>query len=404
MLDLLRDRGVPIHRQHFTWTELAQPPISKLDTDAFTRIRVILMAALEAEAVHFDHAVARLYPRLHRHLAVIRRIEHYQQTLVAGLLPPDLSPLETTISVEQAEIEITAAVARDEPDPNVTSVYRFGLLEDVDHLYRFAALMDRLWGQDANTILQSYTDIVPGRPTALEHRHPLDDLRHSYDRTQADLLTRLHALTLTALQQHARDYYTSIGPTFGDPIARQLLAEIASTEEQHLTQYESVIDPREGLLEKWLLHEASEAFNYWSCCEQETDPRVRAIWERMLDYELGHVHVVAEMFEDVEHRDASEVLHRVIEAPLEHRSQRDLIRAVLRTEVGLSAREQELVPRAREAGRTREERARLDRDDSPSNVVAAGYVWGPGTELASAHPHERIHRRQRISPLARSEQ
>ena len=131
MLDLLRDRGVPIHRQHFTWTELAQPPISKLDTDAFTRIRVILMAALEAEAVHFDHAVARLYPRLHRHLAVIRRIEHYQQTLVAGLLPPDLTPLETMIAVEQAEIEITAAVARDEPDPAVTSVYRFGLLEDV---------------------------------------------------------------------------------------------------------------------------------------------------------------------------------------------------------------------------------------------------------------------------------
>ena len=90
-------------------------------------------------------------------------------------------------------------------------------------------------------------------------------------------MTRLHALTMTALQQHARDFYMSAGPTFGDPVARQLFAEIASTEEQHLTQYESVIDPRERLLEKWLLHEAAEAFNYWSCCEQETDPKVRAI-------------------------------------------------------------------------------------------------------------------------------
>lgn len=404
MLDLLRDRGVPIHRQHFSWTELAHSPISKLDSDAFTRIRVIVMSALEAEAVKFDHAVARMYPRLHRHLAVIRRIEHYQQTLVSGLMPPDHTPLETTIALEQAEIEITAAVARYEPDPDVAAVYRFGLLEDVDHLYRFAALMDRLWGQDANTILQSYTDIVPGRPTALDHRHPLDDLRHHYDHRRADLVTRLNALTLMALQQHARDYYMTIAPTFGDPVARQLLAEIASTEEQHLTQYESVIDPRESLLEKWLLHEASEAFNYWSCCEQEDDPKVRAIWERMLDYELGHVHVVAEMFEDIERRDAAEVLDRIIDAPLEHRSQRDMIRSVLRTEVGLSAREQELVPRADENVRTREQRARLDRDDSPSNVVAAGYVWGPGTELASAHPEERIERRQRISPLARSEQ
>ncbi|MDX2090857.1 MAG: hypothetical protein SFX73_23560 [Kofleriaceae bacterium] len=404
MLDLLRDRGVPIHRQHFSWTELAHSPISKLDADAFTRIRVIVMSALEAEAVKFDHAVARMYPRLHRHLAVIRRIEHYQQTLVSGLMSPDHTPLETTIAVEQAEVEITAAIARYEPDPDVAAVYRFGLLEDVDHLYRFAALMDRLWGQDANTILQSYTDIVPGRPTALDHRHPLDDLRHHYDHRRADLQTRLGALTLTALQQHARDYYMSIAPTFGDPVARQLFAEIASTEEQHLTQYESVIDPREGLLEKWLLHEASEAFNYWSCCEQEDDPKVRAIWERMLDYELGHVHVVAEIFEDIERRDAAEVLHRIIDAPLDHRSQRDMIRSVLRTEVGLSAREQELVPRADETIRTREQRARLDRDDSPSNVVAAGYVWGPGTELASAHPDERVERRQRISPLARSEQ
>jgi rubrerythrin len=404
MLDLLRDRGVPVHRQHFTWTELAQPPISKLDADAFTRVRVIAMIALEAEAVQFGHAVARLYPRLHEHLAVIRRIEHHQHTLIAGLLPPDHTPLETTIAVEQAEIELTASIARDEPDPEVMKVYRFGLLEDVDHLYRFAALMDRLWGQDANTILQSQTDIAPGRPTALEHRHPLDDLRHSYDRERADLLTRLHALTLTALQQHARDYYTHVGPAFADPLARRLFAEIASTEEQHVTQYESVIDPREGILEKWLLHEAAEAFNYWSCAEQESDPRVRSIWERMLDYELGHVRVVAELFEDIEHRDAREVLDRALEVPLEHRSQRDLVRTVLRAEIGLSAREQELVPRADEAGRTRGERARLDRDDSPSNVIAAGYVWAPGTELASAHPHERVPHRQRLSPLARSEQ
>ena len=217
-------------------------------------------------------------------------------------------------------------------------------------------------------------------------------------------MTRLHALTMTALQQHARDFYMSVGPSFGDPVARELFTEIASTEEQHLTQYESVIDPRERLLEKWLLHEASEAFNYWSCCEQETDPKVRAIWERMLDYELGHVRVVADMFEDIERRDAAEVLDTLIETPLEHRSQREMIRAVLRTEIGLSAREQELVPRADEAVRTREQRAHLDRDDSPSNVVAAGYVWGPGTELASAHPEERVDRRRRISPLARSEQ
>ena len=40
------------------------------------------------------------------------------------------------------------------------------------------ALLDRLEGKDANNILQSYTDILPGRPTIEHHRAPQDDLRN----------------------------------------------------------------------------------------------------------------------------------------------------------------------------------------------------------------------------------
>lgn len=42
-LDLLKTRGVPLESQVFTWKELVQNPISKLNDDAFTRVRVILM-------------------------------------------------------------------------------------------------------------------------------------------------------------------------------------------------------------------------------------------------------------------------------------------------------------------------------------------------------------------------
>ena len=51
--------------------------------------------------------------------------------------------------------------------------------------------MDRLEGKDANNILQSYTDILPGRPTAVEHRAPEDDLRRPYDRATAAPITKL---------------------------------------------------------------------------------------------------------------------------------------------------------------------------------------------------------------------
>jgi hypothetical protein len=163
-------------------------------------------------------------------------------------------------------------VAESEPDPYLAQVFRFGLLEDFDHMYCYAALMDRVEGKDANTIVQSYSDILPGRPTAIEHRHPHDDLRRPYDRTTAAFLSKLHAMTSMAVEHQTRDYYMTIGPMFADPVARQLYAEIASIEEQHVTQYESIIDPTETWLEKWLLHEANEVYNYFSCVEYEHNP------------------------------------------------------------------------------------------------------------------------------------
>lgn len=50
-LDLLRDRGTPIERQRFHWKELVQEPISKLDADALTRVRIILMNGIESETI-----------------------------------------------------------------------------------------------------------------------------------------------------------------------------------------------------------------------------------------------------------------------------------------------------------------------------------------------------------------
>jgi hypothetical protein len=132
-------------------------------------------------------------------------------------------------------------IAEKEPDAYLAQVYRFGLLEDFDHLYRYSALMDRLLGKDANTLTQSCTDIVPGRPTSIEHRHPLDDLRKPYDRRAAVPLTKLHAYTPMAGEHQTHDYYMTIGPMFADPTTRQLYAELASIEEQHVTHAEGFV-------------------------------------------------------------------------------------------------------------------------------------------------------------------
>ncbi|HEY8555245.1 MAG TPA: hypothetical protein VIL43_11990, partial [Burkholderiales bacterium] len=336
-IDLLNDTGTPLDEQGFTWKELVQKPISKLDDDAFTRVRVILMNGIEQQANRFQHACAGMNEHLRQALAKVRRIEHHQQTLINWLLSPDHSPLETTIAYEQTAIEVTAAVAQQEPDAYLAQVYRFGLLEDFDHLYRYAALLDRLEGKDANNILQCYTDVLPGRPTADEHRAPGDDLRDHYQRRTASPLSKLNALTILSGEHQTRDYYMNIGPTFADPLARELYAEIASIEEQHVTQYGSLIDPHETWLEKWLLHEANEVYNYWSCVQAESNPRVRAIWERFLDYELGHLHLVRNLFAKHERRDPAEILPSELPAPLAYASQRAFVRETLEAEVDLRA-------------------------------------------------------------------
>src|SRR3569832_340624 len=126
---------------------MASIPYSKLDDDAYTRVRVILMNGIESEAQRFQHACGRMNGDLRLPLAKMRRIEQQQQTMVIWLLPPDQSPLETTFGYELVAIEVTAALAMQEPDPYLAQLYRFGLLEDFDHLYRYSALLDRLEGK-----------------------------------------------------------------------------------------------------------------------------------------------------------------------------------------------------------------------------------------------------------------
>jgi hypothetical protein len=379
-LDLLKERGTPLEKQRFTWRDLVQVPYSKLDDDAFTRVRVILMNGIESEQNRFLHALARMNGELQLPAARVRRIEQHQQTLINWLNPADQSVLETTIGFEQVAIEVTASVAQAEPDPYLAQVYRFGLLEDFDHMYRYSALMDRVEGKDANTILQSYTDILPGRPTLVEHRDPEDELRRPYASRAAELLSKLNAITIMAGENQTHDYYMTVGPTFADPLARLLYAEIASIEEQHVTQYESIIDPSETWLEKWVLHEANEVYNYWSCAEYETNDRVKRIWERFLDYELGQLQFVLDLFERHEGRDREELLERSLPEPIRYESQREFVRETLR-EVPYRAVGEEIGPQD-DSPASLAYRDQLNSEGSPSEMVSAGYRWQPGGELA----------------------
>jgi hypothetical protein len=380
-IDLLRDKGTPLSQQRMSWKDMVGKPISKLDDDAFTRVRIILMNGLELDSLRTKQVALRMNRDARVELAQLMRVEQHQATTINWLIGADHSPIETTIGYEQTAIEVTASVAQLEPDPYLARGYRYALLEDFDHLYRYSALLDRLEGKDANNIVQGYTDIVPARPTAEHHRAPEHDLLDPYS-PDAPLASKLNAITLVGGEYQTHDYYMNIGPIFADPLARQLYAEIASVESQHITHYGSMLNPEESIMEKLLLSEACEVWNYAGCLAQETNPRVKAIWEKFLDYELGHFQVALKLFKDVERRDPETVLGNGKLPPfIQFESHRAFVRKTIESEASLRKDGTQFVEEKAEGQTSLEYRNAVNAGGSPSTAVSNTYSWTPGTEL-----------------------
>ena len=172
-----------------------------------------------------------------------------QRQTINWLNPANQTIIETTLGYEQVAVDLTANLARNEPDPYVKQTLDFALLEDFDHLYRYSCLYDYMEQGDPELIVQGNTEVKPGRPTVGHHRHPDDTMRKHYDKDTADIKTKMNYLTIVAGEQQTELYYKSHGFMYSDELARQIYSEIADVEEEHVTQYGLLGDPRETMLE-----------------------------------------------------------------------------------------------------------------------------------------------------------
>lgn len=340
-----KERGIPADKQLRPWSELNVKPYDKNEVHPYTRARIILMNGVEVEGAIFSHQFARNLDdlELKKQLALTRRVEQQQQKAINWLSPGDETPLETTIGYEQVAVDLTAYLAANVPDPYVKQVFDFGLLEDFDHLYRYANLLQMTQGVKAEKMLGNFTEVTPGRPTIQEHRHPFDDVRKPCDRKKADPLTKLYVLTLVAGEQQTMNFYMNLGNTFKEQVGRGLYQEIGMIEEQHVTQYESLLDPNTSWMENALLHEYNECWLYWSFLAHETDAKIKPIWELHLNMELTHLQNLAELARKMK-LEPEELLPQAMPKPLEFKSQVDYVRQILAEQVPWNASGTEIGP------------------------------------------------------------
>lgn len=315
-----------------SWNKLYHDAYDKETVDPYTKTRVILMNGTEFEAVWFLHQFHRHCNNndLRRELALMRRVEQQQQKLISCLKPLNEDILETTISYEQLAVDLTATLAKRAKDAYVKQALDFALLEDFDHLYRYADLLEMDAGVKAERLVGEYTEIMPGRPTIAEHRFPFDDVRRFVDFKTADPITKLDVSIITAAEQQTMNYYMNVGQFYKNDLGRKLYQEIGMIEEQHVTHYGSLMDPNVTWLECLLNHEYTECYLYYSMMMDESDKDIRGVWEVLLNEELSHLHKAAELLKKYENKEWCEVIP-VGEFPelLSLHSNKDYIREVM---------------------------------------------------------------------------
>lgn len=330
-----------IEKCYCSLSKLSSKSYDKEQTDPYTKLRIILMNGTEFEAINFSHRFSRMCSNndIRRNLAAIRRSEAQQQKRIASLKPQNENILEHTIGYEHLAVDLTAELACKESNPYVKQALDFALLEDFDHLYRYADLLEMEQGVKAQRLVGEYAEIMPGRPTLAEHRHPYDSIKNHISSKESQLSTILNVMTITAAEQQTMNYYMNVGAFYdGSSLGRELYNEIAMIEEQHVSHYGSLLDTTATPLENLLMHEYCEAYLYYSCYQGEKDDRIKLMWEEFFEQELCHLNIARKLLEKYDKKEYRQVIpDGEFPSLLGFCSHKDYIRNLLNNTIDLTA-------------------------------------------------------------------
>jgi hypothetical protein len=318
--------GIPLERQTRDRRELNVTPIDPEDVESSTRCRVIVMTGIENQAVRLDRHISRVDtdPELLASAEQLRSAEARQRRALAGLLPQPGSILEAALSYERAAVDLDSWLARMEPDPQRRQVYECDALEDFDHVYRYAEVLDLVRPRRAERLVDEVNDVLPDRADA-------EQAGHRYDEMSAPAqMSKLNALTMLAIEQWMTEFYNTSDVGLVDPPARPVYREVRRVELEQVARHQALVDPATRW-ERLVLREYNECHLYYSFLQQESDLRVRALWDLHLQMELGQLRLACDLLRRFGGREPEEIVGTGLPEPLGFEGNREFLRRLLAT-------------------------------------------------------------------------
>ncbi|MCU7730812.1 hypothetical protein ODJ79_44465 [Actinoplanes sp. KI2] len=275
MFDPLDHPGIPVDRHGRHWHELDVEPIDTRATDPSTVRRISMVAAVEANAEHFDRQLANRVQDVdaRRSVGSLGDATAQRRQHIAGVRPPTHHTAEDAIDRERAAFEMAGWAARNEREPDRSSAYRQQAWQHLERLRRYADLASRAHLPWAGQVAAEVDRLSPPLPTT-----PARSRTPSPPAMQP--LSLLHDWMVQAAGRW---------PASWDALVVQ---------------------------------ESAGCYLYYAFMAEEDDRRLRPMWELHLQMQLAHLHTASSMLRRFSGRDPHEVIGEGLPEPVTLRTDR----------------------------------------------------------------------------------
>ena len=223
-------------------------------TGYYPRLKSLLLEAVLQKCIRFSQETEALLgdTGLRRDLALLRRVEMEQAFRVRSHLAFFCHDAEECLYRAALLLETGAALAQRMEDHLLRQTIHFLLPEFLEILYRLAQLLRYQRDESPSAILERYPEIMPGRPLALCHRHPEDDVGAPWPEMGPE--DELSCILLIAAVEAFQSACDQAAFHAQDSLERGLMQELSLLAEQHRTLLSSLCPDRPPLIQLRELH------------------------------------------------------------------------------------------------------------------------------------------------------